>query len=164
MFSEDVRDCTPTDTIEVTETTEDRLRKTVWHRRTSATAFKSIVLRKISAQQSNHFHQSSLVSAKLCHYLKPEALAFMPEDTGDLPEEVIKTYLVTIVVLATKTSLTYHQQRCTTCYLPLNVVIRSRLRYSFSLTLFPSLSALFNSRHSNDSLEWYEPPALGTSN
>tara|TARA_Y100000588_G_C14157714_1_gene883399 strand:- start:625 stop:1161 length:537 start_codon:yes stop_codon:yes gene_type:complete len=87
MFSNDVRDCTPIDTIEVTETTEDRLRKQFGivepqQLRSNQSSYE------ISAQQSNHFHQSSLVSAKLCHYLKPEALAFMPEDTGDLPEEV----------------------------------------------------------------------------
>ncbi|MEZ9001203.1 VC2046/SO_2500 family protein [Vibrio splendidus] len=87
MFSNDVRDCTPIDTIEVTETTEDRLRKHFGVAepqplRSNQSSYE------ISAQQSNHFHQASLASAKLSHYLKPEALAFMPEDTADLPEEV----------------------------------------------------------------------------
>nr|WP_310736172.1 VC2046/SO_2500 family protein [Vibrio sp. SG41-7] len=83
----DGRDCTPIDTIEVTETTEDRLRKHFGVAepqplRSNQSSYE------ISAQQSNHFHQASLASAKLSHYLKPEALAFMPEDTADLPEEV----------------------------------------------------------------------------
>ncbi|PTP89053.1 hypothetical protein CWO04_06130 [Vibrio splendidus] len=87
MFSNDVRDCTPIDTIEVTETTEDRLRKHFGvaepqQLRSNQSSYE------ISAQQSNHFHQASLASAKLSHYLKPEALAFMPDDTADLPEEV----------------------------------------------------------------------------
>ncbi|PMG44325.1 hypothetical protein BCU90_22530 [Vibrio lentus] len=87
MFSNDVRDCTPIDTIKVSETNEDRLRKHFGVAdpqplRSDQSSYE------ISAQQSNHFHQASLASAKLSHYLKPEALAFMPEDTADLPEEV----------------------------------------------------------------------------
>ena len=87
MFSNDVRDCTPIDTIEVAETTEDRLRKHFGvaepqQLRSNQSSYE------ISAQQSNHFHQASLTSAKLSHYLKPVALAFMPEYTADLPEEV----------------------------------------------------------------------------
>ncbi len=41
-----------------------------------------------SAEQANQFHSAGLSSAKLSHYLKPDALAQMPEGTYDFPEEV----------------------------------------------------------------------------
>ncbi|MCW6026362.1 hypothetical protein K1Y37_27300 [Serratia marcescens] len=34
------------------------------------------------------FHNAGLPSAKLSHYLKPDALTYLPEDTFDLPEDV----------------------------------------------------------------------------
>ncbi|WP_117233341.1 VC2046/SO_2500 family protein [Vibrio maerlii] len=41
-----------------------------------------------SAEQAKQFHNAGLSSAKLSHYLKPDALAYMPEGTHNLPEEV----------------------------------------------------------------------------
>jgi len=42
----------------------------------------------ISAEQAKQFHNAGLPSAKLSHYLSAEPLAYMPEETFDLPEEV----------------------------------------------------------------------------
>ncbi|WP_394248140.1 VC2046/SO_2500 family protein [Vibrio profundi] len=87
MFSNDVRDCTPIDAIDEIDTSEQQLRKQFGVSepqplRSDQSSYD------ISAKQSEQFHQASLVSAKLSHYLKPEPLAYMPEDTFDLPEDV----------------------------------------------------------------------------
>lgn len=87
MFSNDVRDCTPLDALDEIDTSEQQLRKQFGVSepqplRSDQSSYE------ISAHQSEQFHQASLASAKLSHYLKPEPLAYMPEDTFDLPEEV----------------------------------------------------------------------------
>ncbi|WP_434761871.1 VC2046/SO_2500 family protein [Vibrio fortis] len=87
MFSDDVRDNTPLDAFSVEETTESKLRQQFGVAepqplRSNQSSYE------ISAKQSQGFHQAGLPSAKLNHYLTPEALAFMPEGTHDFPEEV----------------------------------------------------------------------------
>ncbi len=87
MFSNDVRDHTPVEAIDELDTSENRLRLQFGvpepqQLRSDQSSYD------ISAQQSAGFHQASIASAKLSHYLKPEVLAYMPEDTYDFPEEV----------------------------------------------------------------------------
>ena len=87
MFSDDVRDNTPLDTLSVEETTESKLRQQFGVAepqplRSNQSSYD------ISAKQSQGFHEGGLPSAKLNHYLTPEALAFLPEGTHDFPEEV----------------------------------------------------------------------------
>ncbi len=43
---------------------------------------------ELAAEQAKQFHDAGLPSAKLSHYLKPDALTYLPEDTFNLPEEV----------------------------------------------------------------------------
>ncbi|MFX3782948.1 VC2046/SO_2500 family protein, partial [Streptococcus suis] len=43
---------------------------------------------ELAAQQAKQFHGAGLPSAKLSHYLKPDALTYLPEDTFNLPEDV----------------------------------------------------------------------------
>ncbi|BDU37915.1 VC2046/SO_2500 family protein [Vibrio nigripulchritudo] len=87
MFSNDVRDNTPVEVIESPENSEQKLRKefdlaTPQPLRSNEETFTR------SAQQADLFHKSGLASAKLAHGLSPDALAYMPEETFDLPEEV----------------------------------------------------------------------------
>ncbi|UHJ59355.1 VC2046/SO_2500 family protein [Vibrio furnissii] len=87
LFSNDVRDTTPVEAIEQVETTEDVLRQRFELQapqmlRSDQSSYQ------ISARQADLFHQGGLASAKLSHYLTPEVLAYLPEDTQDLPEEV----------------------------------------------------------------------------
>ncbi|MHC6526697.1 MULTISPECIES: VC2046/SO_2500 family protein [unclassified Vibrio] len=87
MFSSDVRDTTPVEMINQTHTTEQLLRQ----------RFELPVPQPLNADQSSYaisahqaaqFHDAGLPSAKLCHYLTPDALAYLPEGTHGLPEEV----------------------------------------------------------------------------
>lgn len=87
MFSDDVRDNTPIEKIDEIDTTEQALRKKFelqlpQQLRSDQSSYE------ISAQQASLFHTSGLPSAKLSHYLQPDALTYLPEDTHDLPEEV----------------------------------------------------------------------------
>lgn len=87
MFSDDVRDNTPVEKIEAVNTTDQLLRQRFELQppqplRSDQSSYE------ISAQQASLFHASGLPSAKLSHYLKPEVVAYLPEDTHDLPEEV----------------------------------------------------------------------------
>ncbi|NOH79322.1 hypothetical protein F0231_06155 [Vibrio sp. RE86] len=87
MFSDDVRDNTPIEKIDEVDTTEQALRKKFELQlpqplRSDQSSYE------ISAQQASLFHTSGLPSAKLSHYLQPDALTYLPEDTHDLPEEV----------------------------------------------------------------------------
>ncbi|UUM31332.1 VC2046/SO_2500 family protein [Vibrio japonicus] len=87
MFSDDVRDNTPVEKVEEINTTDQLLRQRFelqppQQLRSDQSSYD------ISAQQAKLFHDSGLASAKLSHYLKPEVLAYLPEDTHDLPEEV----------------------------------------------------------------------------
>ena len=87
MFSDDVRDNTPIEKIDEIDTTEQALRKKFelqlpQQLRSDQSSYE------ISAQQASLFHTSGLPSAKLSHYLQPDALTYLPEDTHDFPEEV----------------------------------------------------------------------------
>lgn len=87
LFSNDVRDTTPVEAIEQVETTEDVLRQR-FELQAPQTLRSDQSSYQISARQADLFHQGGLASAKLSHYLTPEVLAYLPEDTQDLPEEV----------------------------------------------------------------------------
>lgn len=87
MFSDDVRDNTPLEKIDQIDTSEQALRKRFelqqpQQLRSDQSSYE------ISAQQAALFHSSGLPSTKLSHYLTPEVLTYLPEDTHDLPEEV----------------------------------------------------------------------------
>lgn len=87
MFSDDVRDNTPVELVDEQETTEQLLRKRFelqppQQLRSDQQSYP------VSAKQAELFHNSGLPGAKLHHYLAPEVLAYMPEETFDLPEEV----------------------------------------------------------------------------
>ncbi|RJX68454.1 hypothetical protein DZ860_17330 [Vibrio sinensis] len=87
MFSEDVRDNTPVEHIDRVEITEESLRQRFelpdpQELRSDQSAYA------ISAKQAELFHSSGLPSAKLSHYLKPEVLTYLPEDTHGFPEDV----------------------------------------------------------------------------
>ncbi|RTZ14116.1 hypothetical protein EJ063_17925 [Vibrio aquaticus] len=87
MFSDDVRDNTPVEKVDEIDTTEQALRQRFelqlpQQLRSDQSSYE------MSAQQASLFHTSGLPSAKLSHYLKPDALTYLPEDTHDLPEEV----------------------------------------------------------------------------
>lgn len=87
LFSNDVRDTTPVEAIEQVETTEDVLRQR-FELQAPQTLRSDQSSYQISARQADLFHQGGLASAKLSHYLTPEVLAYLPEDTQDFPEEV----------------------------------------------------------------------------
>ncbi|NNN43326.1 MULTISPECIES: VC2046/SO_2500 family protein [Vibrio] len=87
LFSNDVRDACPVEPIEEKITTEQLLRKQfslpeLQPLRNDHSSYQ------ISAQQAHCFHSGGLASAKLSHYLKPEALTYLPEATQGFPEEV----------------------------------------------------------------------------
>lgn len=87
MFSDDVRDNTPVEKVEQLDSSEQMLRKRFelpapQPLRSDQSSYE------ISASQAELFHRSGLPSAKLSHYLKPDALSYMPEATHDLPEEL----------------------------------------------------------------------------
>lgn len=87
MFSGDVRDNTPLEKIDEVDTSEQALRKRFelqapQQLRSDQSSYQ------YSAQQAELFHSAGLPSAKLSHYLTPDALAYLPEETYDLPEEV----------------------------------------------------------------------------
>lgn len=87
LFSNDVRDNTPVELIEQPQTTDELLRE-----RFELAAPQSLRNDQssyaVSARQAELFHHGGLASAKLCHYLTPEVLTYLPEDTQDLPEDV----------------------------------------------------------------------------
>lgn len=87
MFSDDVRDNTPVEKVEELDSTEQALRKK-FELQAPQSLRSDQSSYEISAQQANLFHCSGLPSTKLSHYLKPDALAYLPEDTHNLPEEV----------------------------------------------------------------------------
>ncbi|MCG3730417.1 VC2046/SO_2500 family protein [Vibrio cincinnatiensis] len=87
LFSNDVRDGCPIEPIDEQVTTEQLLRQRfelpeLQPLRNDQSSYQ------ISAQQARYFHAGGLASAKLSHYLKPEALTYLPEDTQGFPEEV----------------------------------------------------------------------------
>jgi len=87
MFSDDVRDNTPLEKIDEVDTSEQALRKRFeiqppQQLRSDQSSYE------VSATQASLFHSSGLASTKLSHYLTPDALTYLPEDTHNLPEEV----------------------------------------------------------------------------
>lgn len=87
MFSHDVRDNVPSETLEEESTTDAQLRQrfALPHPQPLRSDSSSY---EIAARHSHHFHQGGLASAKLSHYLIPDALTYLPEETHNLPEEV----------------------------------------------------------------------------
>lgn len=87
LFSNDVRDTTPIEPITTHRTTEDQLRQ-----RFELPACQALRNDQssyaISAQQAKLFHSGGMASAKLSHYLQPEVLTYLPEDTENFPEDV----------------------------------------------------------------------------
>jgi hypothetical protein len=87
MFSDDVRDNTPLEKVDEIDTSEQALRKKFelqapQQLRSDQDSYQ------VSATQASLFHRSGLASTKLSHYLNPDALTYLPEDTHNLPEEV----------------------------------------------------------------------------
>lgn len=87
MFSDDVRDNTPLEKVDEIDTSEQALRKKFelqapQQLRSDQSSYQ------VSATQASLFHSSGLPSTKLSHYLTPDALTYLPEDTHNLPEEV----------------------------------------------------------------------------
>ncbi len=87
LFSNDVRDNTPVEKVEQPITTESLLRERFelsepQPLRNDQSSYA------VSAKQADLFHQGGLASAKLSHYLKPEVLTYLPEDTQDFPEDI----------------------------------------------------------------------------
>ncbi|QXO18174.1 MULTISPECIES: VC2046/SO_2500 family protein [Vibrio] len=87
MFSADVRDNTPVEQVEQPLTSDDILRKRFALQNPQALRNDQSSY-AISARQADMFHHGGLASAKLAHYLQPEVLTYLPEDTQDLPEDV----------------------------------------------------------------------------
>ncbi len=87
MFSNDVRDNTPVEQVENPITTDDILRER-FELASPQSLRNDQSSYAISAKQAENFHKGGLASAKLCHYLTPETLTYLPEDTQDLPEEI----------------------------------------------------------------------------
>lgn len=87
MFSNDVRDNTPVETVETQEISDDRLRQQFDLAEPQALRSNEESYER-SALQANLFHKSGIASARLAHGLSPDALAYLPQGTHDLPEEV----------------------------------------------------------------------------
>ncbi|AUI86521.1 hypothetical protein BS333_09065 [Vibrio azureus] len=87
MFSSDIRDVVPLEEVETIESDDQLLRSQLGVPQPQTLRSESSSY-DIAAEQSKQFHQAGLSSAKLSHYLKPDALTYQPEDTFDLPEEV----------------------------------------------------------------------------
>lgn len=76
LFSNDVRDTTPVEHIEQVDTTDSLLRQRFELQEPQALRNDQSSY-QISARQADLFHQGGLASAKLSHYLKPEALTYL---------------------------------------------------------------------------------------
>ncbi|MFC3025522.1 VC2046/SO_2500 family protein [Vibrio zhugei] len=87
MFSGDVRDNTPVEKVDDIVTTDDLLRQRFQLQPPQALRNDQSSY-AIAEAQATLFHGSGLASAKLSHYLRPDALTYLPEDTHNLPEEV----------------------------------------------------------------------------
>lgn len=87
MFSNDVRDVVPVEEVQEVLTSDDILRQQFGLSQPQALLSDSSSY-ELAAEQAKQFHDAGLPSAKLSHYLKPDALTYLPEDTFNLPEEV----------------------------------------------------------------------------
>ncbi|MGP8309233.1 VC2046/SO_2500 family protein [Vibrio sp. YIC-376] len=87
MFSNDVRDVVPVEEVKEEKTNDDILRQRFGLSRPQSLRSDSSSY-ELAAEQAKQFHAAGLPSAKLRHYLTPDALAYLPEHTFNLPEEV----------------------------------------------------------------------------
>ncbi|MDF2153856.1 VC2046/SO_2500 family protein [Vibrio sp. CAU 1672] len=87
MFSNDVRDAIPLEQVTSTQATDTLLRQQFGVSQPQLLRSDSSCY-DLAAEQAKQFHSAGLSSAKFAHYLKPDALAYLAEDTFDLPEEV----------------------------------------------------------------------------
>ncbi|MZI92140.1 hypothetical protein F9817_02825 [Vibrio sp. CAIM 722] len=87
MFSNDVRDNTPAEKVETPVTTDQVLRRRFQLQEPQSLRNDQSSY-AISSEHARQFHDGGLSSAKLSHYLTPDPLTYMPEDTFDLPEEI----------------------------------------------------------------------------
>ncbi|MBR9789470.1 MAG: hypothetical protein GYB40_16210 [Vibrionaceae bacterium] len=87
MFSNDIRDVVPVEEIKQTKTNDEILRQQFFLSQPQILRSDSSSY-ELAAEQAKQFHDAGLPSAKLSHYLKPDALTYLPEDTFNLPEEV----------------------------------------------------------------------------
>ncbi|MGL6259164.1 VC2046/SO_2500 family protein [Vibrio sp. WXL103] len=97
MFSDDIREVTPVDSVEETITSDDLLRREL-QLATPQPLRSDSASYDVGSENARQFQQGGMASSKLNHYLTPEALAYLPEHTHDLPEEVYH-------------NLSHHQQR-----------------------------------------------------
>lgn len=84
MFSNDVRDVVP---VEEVNSYDEVLRQQFGLAQPQTLRSDSSSY-DLAAEQTKQFHGAGLPSVKLCHYLKPDALTYLPEDTFNLPEEI----------------------------------------------------------------------------
>ncbi len=87
MFSSDVRDMVPVEEVERANTNDEILRQQFGLSQPQPLRSDSSSY-ELAAAQAKQFHEAGLASTKLSHYLKPDALTYVPEDTFSLPEEV----------------------------------------------------------------------------
>ena len=87
MFSNDVRDVVPVEEVKEVKTSDEILRQQFFLSQPQPLRSDSSSY-ELAAEQAKQFHDAGLPSAKLSHYLKPDALTYLPEDTFNLPEEV----------------------------------------------------------------------------
>ncbi|WP_321380614.1 VC2046/SO_2500 family protein [uncultured Vibrio sp.] len=87
MFSNDVRDVVPVEEVKEVKTNDEILRQQFFLSQPQPLRSDSSSY-ELAAGQAKQFHDAGLSSAKLSHYLKPDALTYLPEDTFNLPEEV----------------------------------------------------------------------------
>lgn len=87
MLSNDACETTPIETVSSDTMDGESVRKLL-----AVSQAQQLTSNSDSYQTSAHiadmFHSSGLSSAKLNHYLTPEALCYRPERTLDLPEDV----------------------------------------------------------------------------
>ncbi|CED70996.1 VC2046/SO_2500 family protein [Aliivibrio wodanis] len=87
LLSNDLRENTPVEKINEKTLTENLLRQRFQLADAQILRSNEESYSR-SASQANQFHNGGLASAKLQHGLAPDAMAYMPQDTCDLPEDV----------------------------------------------------------------------------
>lgn len=97
MFSDDLSESVPVETIDEITTSEDQLRVELNVAKAQALRSNSQSYDK-SAAIANQFHQGGMQSARLQNGLNPDSLAYLTEYTHDLGEEVYR-------------NLSFHTQR-----------------------------------------------------
>ena len=90
MFSEDVRETTPIDILDTKSTSEEQLRieLNVPKLRLLASDQSSYLY---ASEITNQFHNGGLKSAQLQSELRPDALAYLAENSHNLGEEVYRS-------------------------------------------------------------------------